>query len=524
MSASSTAAAPRLAAVAMRLSALTGWRRALLAALAGGIATLAMPPIDFPPAMLVALPVLFLLVDAAPNARAAFWAGAIWGSVHFLTGLYWIVLSYLVPPADFALMGPPTVLGLALLLGAFVGAAMALFRVLSRRLGAHLQATWRRVVLFAVCFVIFEWLRGHVMTGFPWNLIAHAWSLSDAVSQTAALAGVWGLSLFSLLVFTLPVAGLRATMAAALLLLGMAGGGALRLVLDEGGVQEGVYLRVVQPNVAQAEKWVGALANAHFSKTLRLTALPSERPITHVIWPETAVSFALAPSAGHREAMAQVTPKEGYLLTGAPRPIAAADGRREVYNSVHVLDSGGRIVADYDKFHLVPLGEYLPLRDWLPLEDTVGRGSFEAGPGPRTLRLPGMPAVSVLICYEIIFPGAVVDPADRPDWLLNVTNDAWFGLSSGPYQHLANARMRAIEEGLPLVRSANTGISAIIDSYGRTIARLGLEKTGVIDNDLPRALPPTPYARFGDWTFLMILVAVASVCVNLRTVTASTKT
>ncbi len=516
MTAASTAAMPRLAGLAARISALRGWRRAALAFLAGAIGTLAMPPVDFPPAMLVALPVLFLLTDGAERPRAAFWCGAFWGAGHFATGLYWIVFAYLVPPADFALMGPPTVLGLALLLAAFVGAAMALFRLLCRRMPRLIDATWRRVVLFAVCFVVFEWLRGHVLTGFPWNQIGHAWTISDAVSQVAALAGIYGLSLLSLLVFTLPVAGLRATIAAAALLMVMAAGGALRLGSDPGGEQEGVYLRVVQPNVAQAEKWISGLANAHFAKTVRLTGLPSDKPIAIVVWPETAVSFALAPSAGHREAMARVTPKGGYLLTGAPRPTFGDNGRREVYNSVHVLDSNGNIQADYDKFHLVPLGEYLPLRDWLPLEDTVGRGSFEAGPGPRTLRLPGLPPVSVLICYEIIFPGAVVDPADRPQWLLNVTNDAWFGISSGPYQHLANARMRAIEEGLPLVRSANTGISAIFDSYGRTVAQLGLEKTGVIDNALPHALPPTPYARFGDWAFAVLLIGIAALCVNPR--------
>lgn len=508
-------AARPLQSLTVWIASLTGWRRLVLAVLAGATGTLAMAPVDFPPAMLVSLPILFLLALSARGFWQAFWAGTFWGTSQFITGLYWIVLSYLVPPADFAMLGPPTVFGLAVLLALFVGLACACYRFLSARLPARFSSPWRHVVLFAVCFAVFEWLRGHVMTGFPWNQIGHAWSPSDAMSQSAALFGIYGLSLLSLLVFTLPAIGKRGTLAALALLGVLTGGGAVRLALDEGGEQDGVHVRIVQPNIDQAEKWLPELANAHFAKTVRLSGLPSDKPFTLVVWPETATSFPLDRSVAAREAMARVTPKGGYLLTGAVRT-TEANGRRNVYNSLHVLDDAGRIVADYDKFHLVPLGEYLPLRDWLPMEDTVGRGSFESGPGPRTLRMPGMPPVSVLICYEIIFPGAVVDPLDRPTWLLNVTNDAWFGVSSGPYQHLANARMRAIEEGLPMVRSANTGISAVFDAYGRRLSSLGLEKTGVIDTALPRALSPTLYARLGDVTFLALLLSLLAICVNWR--------
>jgi apolipoprotein N-acyltransferase len=510
-------ASSRMPNIVSWLTGLAGWRRLLLAALAGAIGTLAMPPVDFPPAMLIALPVLFLLARAARGFWHGFWAGVFWGTGHFITGLYWIVFAYLVPPADFAVMGPPTVFGLAVLLALFVGVACGLTRVLIGRLPQMLAATWRQVIVFAVCFVIFEWLRGHVMTGFPWNQVGHAWSLSDAMSQSAALFGIYGLSLLSLLVFTLPVAGKRGTAAALVLLAIMAGGGALRLALGQTGDHPDVHVRIVQPNIDQSEKWIGELANAHFGKTIRLSGLPSDKPVTIVVWPETAMSFPLDRSPNARDAMARVTPKGGYLLTGTMRLVEKGNGKRDIFNSLQALDDGGRIVADYDKFHLVPLGEYLPLRDWLPLEDTVGRGSFEAGPGPRTLRLQGMPPVTVLICYEIIFPGAVVDANDRPQWILNITNDAWFGLSSGPYQHLANARMRAIEEGLPLVRSANTGISAVIDPYGRTLSRLDLEKTGVIDSALPLALSPTPYARLGDWMFVLLLLVVTGLCLKWRT-------
>jgi apolipoprotein N-acyltransferase len=297
----------RLPVLIASMTALTGWRRLLLAAFAGAIGTLAMPPVDFPPAMLIALPVLFLLARAARGFWHAFWAGVFWGTGHFITGLYWIVFAYLVPPADFALMGPPTVFGLAVLLALFVGTGCGLFRVLLARLPEMLAATWRQVLVFAVCFVIFEWLRGHAMTGFPWNQVGHAWSRSDAMSQSVAIFGIYGLSLLSLLVFTLPVAGRRGTAASLVLLAVMAGGGALRLALDKGGEQPGVQLRVVQPNIAQSEKWLSALANAHFGKTLGLSSLPAETPPTIVIWPETAIAFSLDRSPNAREAMARVS-------------------------------------------------------------------------------------------------------------------------------------------------------------------------------------------------------------------------
>ncbi len=488
---------------------LTPWRARLAALLLGCIATLALPPINFVPALLIALPALFWLVDAASGPRRAFWIGGCFGIGHFATSLYWIVYAYLVPPADFAALGAPSVIGLAALLGIFVGLGMALYRYLARRLKLMERAPWRRIVIFAVCFVVFEWLRGHVMTGFPWNQMAHVWSFSDTMSQSAALWGAYGLSLITVIAFTLFAGGLRGVAAGLLVLLVMAGGGALRVMGDDGAEQPGVFLRVVQPNVAQADKWQRENIPGQFQSLLHLSTAPSDRPITTLIWPESAVTFALSRSPDFIAAIGRIVPKGGYVLTGAPRVDDGPNGQRLAYNSLHAIDEQGRIVATYDKFHLVPFGEYLPLRDILPLEKTIGRGSFEAGPGPRTLDLPGLPPFSPLICYEIIFPGAVVDENHRPAWIVNVTNDAWFGYSSGPYQHLASARLRAIEEGLPLVRSANTGISAVIDAYGHVRARLGLEQTGIIDEALPAALSPTPYARWGDWlVFALAMISI----------------
>jgi apolipoprotein N-acyltransferase len=197
-------------------------------------------------------------------------------------------------------------------------------------------------------------------------------------------------------------------------------------------------------------------------------------------------------------------------MTAEEAAIVSPGNREPIWNSLHAIDGTGTIRATYDKVHLVPLGEYLPLRrHFAVLADTIGRGSFEAGAAHRTIRLPGLPPVSVIICYEAIFPGAVVDPDDRPAWILNVTNDSWFGASSGPYQHFVSARLRAVEEGLPLIRVANTGISGVVDRFGGVEVQLGMEKAGIIDHNLPVAGPPTVFARYGDWAFLGILLILA---------------
>jgi apolipoprotein N-acyltransferase len=262
----------------------------------------------------------------------------------------------------------------------------------------------------------------------------------------------------------------------------------------------------VQPNIAQNHKWRPELREAHLQKHLSLTSGAAATDAafgtsaSYVIWPETAAPFFLGLDAVARSRIAAVTPPGGMVITGAPRATPSDKRPRRIWNSIAALDHQGVILETYDKFHLVPFGEYVPMRSVLPLEKiTQGGLDFSAGPGPRTLHLPGLPPFSPLICYEVIFPGNVTDAEDPPQWILNVTNDGWFGLSSGPYQHFASARLRAVEEGLPLVRAANTGISAVVDPYGRVVASLGLGRTGVIDSPLPQALSGgTIYSRFGD--------------------------
>ncbi len=244
-----------------------------------------------------------------------------------------------------------------------------------------------------------------------------------------------------------------------------------------------------------------------------------------MVWPETATRYLVEREPVVRQALAAAAPPGGAIITGAPRAEPLTGPLRQLWNSLVAVDHAGTITATFDKFHLVPLGEYVPLRAYLPFLSKITPGDFDfsAGPGPRTIDIPGLPPVAPLICYEIIFSGRVVDPSRRPAWLLNLTNDAWFGLSSGPYQHFASARFRAVEEGIPLVRSANDGISAFVDPYGRVIAELGLGQTGVLDGALPKpAAELTPYARFGDALLGVALLLAAGLALALSRGTRAT--
>jgi apolipoprotein N-acyltransferase len=282
----------------------------------------------------------------------------------------------------------------------------------------------------------------------------------------------------------------------------------------------GVKLRIVQANVDQANKWRPENSAEIFNTYLDLSKSGGARGldgISLVIWPETAVPFLLADSPDALAAISDMLPEGANLLVGSARLVDSrdAEGRltsTRIYNSLLVVDHKGEVIGGYDKVHLVPFGEYLPFQDFMEslgfLQLTGIRGGFSAGTGSRLLSIPGAPPARPLICYEIIFPDEVTDSHERPGWFLNVTNDAWFGGSAGPYQHFHQAQLRAVEQGLPVVRAANTGISAIIDPYGRVLAALGLKREGVVDGFLPIALSPTPFARWGSWIELLVLALV----------------
>jgi len=526
------AAAPGgLARTAFRITALAGWRRLALAVAAGALASLALDPVSAVPVLWLALPVLALLVDGAvagaPGRRRGVATAALvgwgFGLGYFLGGLWWVGAAFLVEAEEFAWALPLGVLALP--------AGMALYMGLGTAIAALL---WRPgapgILALAVGLAVSEWLRGHLFTGFPWNGLGTAAAAGEVPMQAAALLGAYGLVPVAVVVFSAPAAFLMpgasrrgaVVLAAAAVAIAAAllGWGAWRLAGTGGATVPGVNLRIVQPAIGQVEKWKPENRWWIFDRLLALTKVeaPPAGETTVVIWPESSTPFLLNTSPLALEAIAEVLPEGTALIAGAGRGVpdpARPEGPLAIYNSALVVDSDGRIGDVYDKVHLVPFGEYLPFQAML---EGLGvsqlarmPGGFAAGPARKALAVPGAPPASPLVCYEIIFPGEALPAAGpRPGWILNLTNDAWFGVTPGPYQHLHQARLRAIEEGLPVVRAANTGISAIIDPYGRVAAELGLEATGALDGRLPAALAPPPYARFGDWPLFAAVAAAAA--------------
>lgn len=498
-------------AVARRLASLRGWRRHAAAAGLGTVATLALPPVYLFPLLYIAFAGLVWLLPAGLRRRAAFFTGWWFGMGYFVSSLYWIGFAPVTYSADLIWVLPFAAVGLPIILAIFHGIAT----LLASLWGA---GNLRRALLLALAWGGTEWLRGQIFTGFPWNLAGYSWLGSDALAQSASIFGMYGVTLLAVTAATLAAGITGGSARRRWLSLGLAvaipavawAGGAVRIAgapIPEDNLVPGVGLRLVQANIPQREKWDRSLIRRNFDLHMSMSMFDRPKWITHVVWPETAATIDLTNDTEVRKAVASIVPGGGLLLTGTPRRERAPN---RVWNSMVAVDGSGNITAAFDKFHLVPFGEYVPLRGILPFDKiTPGALDFSAGSGPQTLDLDGLPPVSPLICYEAIFPGETVDAANRPGWLLNLTNDAWYGDTAGPHQHLAITRARAIEEGVPLVRSANTGISAVFDPYGRETARIGLSEQGVLDTGVPRAITiPPVYARFGDYAHLFLMTIV----------------
>ena len=466
-----------------------GLRSDLIACLTGAMAALALPPLHVLPVLMVAFPMLLAQIGAAGTARTAARRGWCFGFGFHVVGLYWITEAILIEAARFWWLVPLAVPALSAVLAVFIAvpAGLAWFG----------KPGVSRVLTLAGGWVLADLARQFVATGFPWNPLGSVWAMpgymGDVMLQWASLGSVHALTLATVLLACAPMLNWRGR---GLCLAGLAAWivfGAIRLA-DPAPPDQRVRVVLVQGNVAQGQKWNPAFLMTVFERYLRMTAdavhAAGPGPVA-VVWPETASPFQLATDTAAREAIAMAG-RGATVLAGAVR-FDEADRPR---NALFGLGRTGDVEDLYDKWHLVPFGEYQP--DWLPIGiQLVPGGGFARGPGPRTLRLPGLPPAGPLICYEAIFPGQVIDRDDRPTWMVNVTNDAWFGTSTGPRQHLAATRLRAVEEGLPLFRAANTGISVAFDAYGREITRIGMEETGVRTATLPGGLSPTFFARFG---------------------------
>jgi apolipoprotein N-acyltransferase len=505
--------------LALALTRARGYRRLAMAAGLGAAGALAFEPFRAFPLLLLAYGALVLLLDGVNQSerrwREAALTGWAFGFGYFLVGHYWVGYAFLVDAEAHAWQMPFAVVLLAAGLALFFASAAALC-----------MSAWRpgmsRVFMFALVFTIAEWLRGHIFTGFPWNLPGYGWAASTATLQSTAVLGVYGLSLLTLLFgasFALLAARGRAwwfNAGMTVLFVVLWAGGEMRLLAATDDTVSGVRLRLVQPSTPQPEKYAPENRLRNWRRLIDLSLLPTAQQPTHIIWPEAAPPFLLEGIPEVATDIANLTGDSRVLMTGQVR-IADENGRRNSYNSFAIFGTRGKLIDTYDKFHLVPFGEYVPggpLLRMIGITEIAASTGFSSGPGPKTMIVPGAPAVGPLICYEVIFPREVT-AEPRPGWLVNLTDDSWFGPDTGPMQHLLIARVRAIEEGLPIARAANSGISAVVDAYGRVRASLALGLRDIVDADLPVALSPTPFVRYGNVILLTLLLVCTAAAVWL---------
>lgn len=474
------------------------------AVLFGWIAAFAMAPSSYWACLFIGLSGLYWLYSRTPNGPQAFLTGFFFALGYFVTGLWWIGNALLVEGNEFAWVWPISVIGLPTLLGLFTGLYLACARIISS------PATLKGFLTFCLFLTFSEWARGHAFTGFPWNLYGYVWGDYLPMAQISYYIGAYGLTILS--IFWAALAGFLVVSSNGLrtksILAGLAilsvmatySFGQARLSSNEQKLDRRNGLVVVQPNIPQDMKWDPVAIQENFEKTVSLSraalfADPQPENI-FIVWPETAIAPATYTIPENMDRITNVlssyTKSNAYLVTGVLLRRFNDDGSTRYSNSVSLLDKTLTPLATYDKTHLVPFGEFIPFQDLIPLKPVAAFKGFEAGKGAVTVAHESLPPFSPLVCYEVIFPDDVT-AKPRPAWMVNVTNDGWYGDSAGPYQHFAQTRLRAIEEGIPVVRSANTGISGIIDAYGRVIESADIYREASIVAYIPESIPDSAW-------------------------------
>lgn len=505
--------------LAGKVMLLSGARRALTAFLAGLIGVLALPPFGFLAALFVSFTLLVWLLDgasAAPEAgflrrlAPAFGIGWLFGFGYFVGGLWWLGNALLVEADAFAWALPLAVLGLPAFLALYYGLAAALARLLwSDGMG--------RVAALAFAFGVGEWLRGTFLTGFPWNAVGYGAMPVPLLMQSAGIVGIAGMNALAVFVFAAPALigtrrgrGVGLTLAA-LLFAAHVGYGYYALNFVPAPESGTTAIRLVQPVIDQAMKLDDSARAEIFERHLALSAAPPEeggRRPDIVVWPETSIPFILTDNPDALVRIAEVLADDQMLIAGAVRTESAGSGKApRYYNSIYAIDGKGQIVAAADKVHLVPFGEYMPfgeLIEGLGVNAVAMPGGFSAARGHQLLEAAGK-GFYPLICYEAIFPSEIDEAAERAAALLNVTNDAWFGDTPGPYQHFLQARLTAVERGMPLIRAANNGISAVVDAKGRVVSGLAYDVPGIVDAILPGKFMPGEAEKWRNRAFVLIL-------------------
>jgi apolipoprotein N-acyltransferase len=524
--------------LAQKILLISGWRRLALAYFAGAIAALSLAPINALPVLFLSFPVAIWLIDGTtsgqkrfnwPALKSSFILGWAFGLGYFMAGFWWIGAAFFVESDDFIWALPFGVIGFPAALALFHGFGFTLARF-------FWSASDRRIFAFAAAMTVVEWLRGHILTGFPWNTLGQAFGGNAYTLQSASVVGLYGLTVLALIIFSSPaVFGVanttrqrwRIPILSFVVLAIMVGFGAWRLQTTKIEMLANVKVRIMQPNLGQREKhrMSGQDVLKHYLKLSDRASTPGTTgvsDVTHLIWPESPFPFLLAREPQALSQISGILKPNAILITGAARSEDAAGNSRSAryFNSIHVVGSDGVILDSYDKVHLVPFGEYLPFKE---IFGKIGLrqfieipGGFEPGARRKNLAIKGLPAALPLICYEAIFPDEILTASQRPGLLLNVTNDGWFGITSGPHQHLAQARMRSVELGVPQIRAANTGISAVIDPLGIVLTSLQLGREGILDSSLPKVVSSTLYSFWGDIFAIILLVSSFLICIRAK--------
>ena len=479
------------------------WIKSILIFLAGGITTFAYAPWYFVFILPLTLSLLFFYINTATSKKWAFVFGFLFGYAFGLGSMFWIANVTLVDTKVFSFF--------TILLPIVMAFIFAMFFAMPAFMSLFAPAGAKRLLAWAGWFTLFEWVRSWLFTGFPWNALGASWTGFLPVLQTVSLVGVYGLTLVTILLCSVFALGKNSkcipVAISAFLLITVLGW--LRLLNAHTDNVIGVNLRLVQPSTPQTYKWDETKKEENVRQLVRLSARKNDA-VTHAIFPETAASFFVDQEHWKRANLIPAVPQNGYLITGGMRmPTNEYDIS---YNSVFVIDgNSSNIVSHYDKFHLVPFGEYVPKPFKFLVRNKLIHAApdFLEGPGPQTVKIPKAPPASILICYEIIFSGQVVDKKNRPEWIINVTNDGWYGNTHQPAQHFGMAVLRAVEEGLPVVRVANNGLSGVIDAYGRIVAKTELNQIVALDSPLPKSAEKTLFSMFGN----KIPVILAIICI-----------
>ncbi len=487
----------------------------LSAFLIGWLTVAALPPFYIFPLLFLTFPTLLWLLSHQSGFWKTFKIGYTFGFAFFAFGLSWIGNALLIEAQTFGWLYPIVWLACGAFFGIFIAFPAALSQFYSKKICQYIS--------FAAWWVIFEWIRSWFLTGFPWNLLGTTLAFSDTLIQSASFAGTYFLSLLVLLLTSAPflfitppnkknicfVASLMVVLSASIYLHGYF---RLKNSSSESGK---TIIRIVQPAIPQTMKWNTETLQQNLQHYIDLSTQTDNHNISFTIWGETAVPFPQTIEAPQLQNITDAVPPHGYLITGLIR-FTRSSNSYTPYNSMFVISPEGKINGFYDKSHLVPFGEYIPLRKYLPqwirpIANAIG--TFSAGDGPQSIRLNDFPSFGGLICYEIIFPGQIINPSSRPEWLINLTNDGWYGDSAGPRQHLVSTKLRAVEEGITIVRAANTGISALISPYGQIIKSINLNESGYIDVALPKQTQfSTTYSRYKNLTILILSIILILSC------------